>query len=97
MLFLITWKIYDDKKLDCFRIFMNMNEEAIANEHASTIKIVGRWHDLGSGSGVCVAETDDSSALSAWMVSWAGLCDIKVRPVTDDNTSREILKSKLSE
>ena len=95
MLFLVTWKMFDNTKLDCYRAFMGMTPKDDVADAGPNVTIVGRWHNVGSGSGVCIAETDDSAALTSWMVNWAGLCDIDLTPVTDDETTRAVLRSKL--
>ena len=60
------------------------------------INIVGRWHSVGGGSGVCICVTKNIEALTSWMVNWAEMCDIHVEPVVDDDTLRDILRKKLS-
>lgn len=96
MLFSITWKMFDNTKLDCYRAFMAMTPEDDVADAGKGVTIVGRWHTIGNGSGVCIAETDDVAALNSWMVNWAGLCDITLSPVTDDATTRAVLNGKLA-
>ena len=57
MLFLITWKMFDNTKLDCYRAFMGMTPKDDVADAGPNVTIVGRWHNVGSGSGVCIAET----------------------------------------
>ena len=96
MLFSITWKMFDNTKLDCYRAFMAMTPADDVSDAGIGVTIVGRWHAVGSGSGVLIAETDDAAALTSFMVNWAGLCDITITPVTDDATTRAVLNGKLA-
>ena len=66
MLFSITWKMFDNTKLDCYRAFMAMTPEDDVADAGKGVTIVGRWHTIGNGSGVCIAETDDVAALNSW-------------------------------
>lgn len=96
MLFSITWKMFDNTKLDCYRAFMAMTPADDVADAGEDVTIIGRWHTVGNGSGICIAETDSVSALTSWMVNWAPLCDITISPVTDDATTRAVLNSKLA-
>jgi len=96
MLFSVTWRMFDNTKLDCYRAFMAMSPEDDVADTGKGVSIVGRWHTVGSGSGICIAETDSAAALTSWVVNWAGLCDITISPVTDDVTTRAVLNSKLA-
>ena len=53
-------------------------------EPTEGIKLVGRWHEMGTSKGFALIETDDPVAISKFFVYWADLVDIKVVPVIDD-------------
>ena len=93
MLFHISWKMYDDKKMDCYQVFSKMTPEDDVKDAGENIRIVGRWHHVGGGSGVCICETDSSRDLTQWMLNWAGMCDLTVLPVVDDQTCREVVRN----
>lgn len=96
MLFQISWKMYPDKKMDCNKVFSKMSPEDDVKDAGELIKIVGRWHAVGGGRGICICETDSIESLTGWMVNWGGMCEIDVEPVVDDSTVRSVLSSKLS-
>ena len=54
MLFQISWKMYSDKKLDCYKAFSQMTPDDDVKDAGDNIKIVGRWHAVGGGRGVCI-------------------------------------------
>ena len=95
MLFQISWKMYSDKKLDCFKAFSQMTPDDDVKDAGPNIKIVGRWHSVGGGRGVCICETDNVEDLTSWMVNWAGMCDIDVIPVVEDATVRAVISQKM--
>tara|TARA_A100001015_G_C14623090_1_gene568668 strand:- start:360 stop:581 length:222 start_codon:yes stop_codon:yes gene_type:complete len=72
-----------------------MSPEDDAKDAGELIKIVGRWHSVGGGSGVCICESDSVDAVTSWMVNWAGMCDITVIPVVEDATVRKVVSEKL--
>ena len=96
MLFKIVWSMYSDKKMECYKAFSQMTPEDDKNDTGKHITIIGRWHSVGGGTGVCICSTNDIEALTAWLVNWAEMCDIDVEPVIDDETLRPILKEKLN-
>ena len=96
MLYQISWSMYADKKVECNKLFAVMTPEDDVKDAGEKVKIIGRWHQLGGGKGVCICETDDDKALASWMQNWQGMCDITVYPVIDDKDTREILRAKLT-
>ena len=88
--------MYADKKMDCFKAFSKMTPEDDVKDAGDLVKIVGRWHTLGGGSGVCICESDSVDAITSWMVNWAGMCDIDVIPVVEDATVRSVVSQKMA-
>jgi len=48
------------------------------------VKLVARWHEVGTGKGYALLEVDDAVALARFMLAWADLVDQKIVPVLDD-------------
>ena len=96
MLFKIVWSMYNDKKLECYKAFSKMNALDDQKDAGKDVTIIGRWHSVGGGSGVCICSTRNIEALTSWMVNWAGMCDINVEPVVDDETLRNVLQKKFN-
>lgn len=94
MLFQITWKVMDDKRIDCWNVFGRMTPEDDERDCGNTIKIVGRWHYLSGSGGVCIAECESAEALSSWMLNWAPICDITIQPMVQDAAARANIQSK---
>ncbi len=96
MLFQISWKMYPSSKMECYKAFSQMTPEDDLKDAGETIKIVGRWHAVGGGRGVCICETDSVESLTGWMVNWAGMCEIDVEPVIEDAPLRSVVSQKLA-
>ena len=96
MLYQITWNMFPDKKMECYKVFSQMTPDDDAKDAGEDIKILGRWHAVGGGSGVCICETTNIEALTGWMVNWAGMADLKVQPVVEDVTVRKVISEKLA-
>lgn len=94
MLFLISWSIPTDKRIECWNNFGKMTPDDDLIDAGRDITVVGRWHHLGGGGGVCIAECSDASSLNSWMLNWSPVCEISVSPVVDDALAREGIKSK---
>lgn len=46
--------------------------------------MLDRWHEVGSGKGYALFETDNAVALSKFVLAWADLVDQKIVPVVGD-------------
>ncbi len=94
MKFMVSWKIHQDKKHDAIKLFSQMTTADDKKDAGDKINVIGRWHDVASGSGVAICESDDAKALSAWALNWNILLDVNVVPVLDDEEAREVGKKK---
>ncbi|MDE1179071.1 MAG: DUF3303 family protein [Paraburkholderia sp.] len=48
------------------------------------VRMLGRWHAIGESRGVAIAETDDLTALSLWVLQWNDLLTFKISPALTD-------------
>ena len=79
------------------KAFSKMTVADDEKDYGKSIKMHGRWHAVGGGSGVCICETEDIEALTSWMTNWTAMCDIKVTPVVTDSLVREVVSSKINQ
>ena len=97
MLFLVTYQVDRDKQMECQTFFANMTDEQIENEYPTSVKQIGRWHDVPNGNGVIIVETDNQENLTSWMMSWSSMCTFPiVKPVVDDQTGRKLVKELIA-
>ena len=94
MLFLISWSVPLDKRVQCWNVFGNMTPEDDLKDAGDSIKVVGRWHHLSGSGGVCICDCDSVADLNSWMLNWSPICEISVSPVVDDASARASIQTK---
>ena len=94
MLFLVSWNISSANRVACWNAFGNMTPADDLNDSGPDINVIGRWHHLSGSGGVCILETNNSSALNSFMLNWSPICDISVNPVVDDAGARAAIQTK---
>ena len=55
------------------------------------VAMLGRWHDAAGNRGFLVAETEDASALAAWLHQWTDLLEFEVSPVLADEQFADVV------
>ena len=90
MKFLVTWEIHPGKIHGALDYFSQLTDEQEAENMGKDLKLIGRWHDLVSGSGVAIFETDSLQAVNAYALKWNENMDIQVTPVLDDEEAKAL-------
>ena len=90
MKFMISWALHTDTREDTLAYFSQMTPEDDREMLGDTITLVGRWHDLVSGAGVAILESDDLSAVNNFCLNWTNVCDINITPVLSDEEARAV-------
>ncbi len=93
MKFMITWSGDAEKRHDVYKTFGQMTA---ADDEADRgrVRQIGRWHDVGAGTGVLICESDDLSAVQSWVLNWNNVLDLVITPVLDDDEARAVIKKK---
>lgn len=94
MLFLISWSINSENRVACWNAFGNMTPADDLKDAGDNIKVVGRWHNMGGGGGVCIADCNNAADLNSWMLNWSPICEISAVPVVDDASARASIQTK---
>jgi len=55
------------------------------------VKMLGRWHAVGQGKGVVVAEADDPAAIATWFHDWSDLMSFDTYPALDDEAVAKVI------
>lgn len=92
-LFLINYKFNKEHRLDGNNLFANLTQEQDAAD-AGNCRPLGRWHDLGNGTGLAVAAAKSEVDVYRWAFNWAAMCQCTVVPVLTDKLAREVISSK---
>lgn len=94
MKFMLTWRLYTEKRQDALKGFSKMTPADDKADMGKNIKLIGRWHHLAGGTGVAIFESDDPVAMANWALNWNTVLDSTVTPVLDDEETRKIGKSR---
>jgi hypothetical protein len=93
MKFMITWQFQPGKLHDTLAKFAQMTPEQDQALMGKEIKLIGRWHDLTRGRGVCIVESNNAEAVSRYSLNWNGVVDLDASVVLDDAETRALGKS----
>lgn len=92
-LYFIEYKFRDEKRMEGFDTFANLSsEEDLVDAGKNTC--MGRWHNIGTGSGIAICSSESEMDIYKWIFHWTSICDCVVRPVLTDNEFREIIRGK---
>jgi hypothetical protein len=97
MKFMLTWRIHPDKRQAALAAFAQMTADDDAKDMGNKIKLIGRWHDIGDGTGVAICESDDPQAMASWALNWNPVLDLQAKVVLDDEEARAVGRQKLAE
>ena len=92
-LYMINYKFHQDKKKMGYNLFANLTEEEDIND-SGNCRPLGRWHNLGEGSGMAIAAAKNEEDIYKWAFHWTEICDCKVVPVLTDAQARKIISEK---
>jgi hypothetical protein len=94
MKFMITWRVHEDQRHDVLQSFSQMTAEDDRADYGDAIRLIGRWHDVASFTGVAICESDDAIAVANWMLNWNSALDLEVTPVLDDEETRALGRAR---
>lgn len=86
MKYMVVWSISEDKFNATVERWATQNPQPPAG-----VTMLGRWHEMGSGDGFALYETDDPVGLAKYTMGWADLVDQKIVPVVEDDEIRRAL------
>ena len=93
VLYHITYKFKSEKKVEGNKLFANLTQEQDEGD-SGNCRPLGRWHDLGTGSGLAIAAARSEEDVYKWAFNWAEMCDCQIVPVLTDSQTRSVIKNK---
>ena len=96
MKFKVEWSMGCEGYLDILNVFSSMTPEQRADV-GDGVKMIGRWHDTASRTGVAIMETTDLAALNRYLGQWNPFMDLDVSPVLDDEETAALAKDVLAD
>lgn len=86
MKFMGKWRIHQDRWLPILKQWASMTPEQRA-DGGPGVRIIGRWHDFASRTGVVILESNDIAAVQRYVGRWNPYMDMDLSPVLDDEES----------
>ena len=96
MKFMVTWSIDQDKWIPVLEKWDSMTNEQRADA-GEGVKILGRWHELTSRTGVAILEASDAAAVHRYLCQWNPHMDMDVAPVLDDEECTKAIRAILKD
>ena len=94
MKYMVTWKIDQDKWLPVLITWTSMSP-AQRTDVGSSVRLIGRWHNLAARKGVLILDSDDLAGVQKYIGKWNPYMDTAVVPVFDDEESIPVCQSIL--
>jgi hypothetical protein len=91
MKFRALWKIDQDKWLPVLKVWTGMTPQERANA-GDGVKIIGRWHEMASRTGVLIVEANDIAAVQRYIGMWNPHMAVDLAPVVEDEEAAVIGK-----
>ena len=95
MKFMVTWSIHEEQWLPILEVFSSMTPEQRADV-GDSVKMIGRWHETTSKTGVAIMETTDLAALNRYLNRWNPFMEVEVVPVLDDEEPAALAKDVIA-
>lgn len=61
------------------------------------VRLIGRWHDMSSRTGVAIVESDDVAAVEHFIGRWNPYMDVDLAPVLDDEETATAARQVLAD
>ena len=93
MIFISYYKIKPENLIAAMKRFTSGDPEA---EMPEGTKLIGRYHNAATTSGVAIIESDTVEAAMRWAMKWNDLMDITLDPVVEDEVVGQMCVEKLT-
>ena len=92
-MYAIVYKFYEGKRVQGAKAFARLTEDQDRGD-SGKCRPLGRWHDLGNGSGFAIACAKCERDIYQWANNWAEMCECAIVPVLTDEKARVVIRSK---
>jgi len=92
-LYTIDYKINFAQRAACYAAYASMTEEQDKADAGNVIDM-GRYHNIGMGTGFCICAAKSEYDLQAWVYNWYVMSDNSIQPVMSDRECCAMIKSK---
>ena len=92
-MYAINYSFYEGKRVEGAQAFANLTQEQDQGD-SGNCRPLGRWHDLGNGTGFAVACAKSEADVYRWANNWAEMCECSIVPVLTDYKARRVIQQK---
>ncbi len=79
---------------EAYKVFATMTLEELDGQFLKGSTKLARYHDLTSGSGIVLVESEDPALVIEFANGWSELCETTITPVVNDKKAMAILTKK---
>jgi hypothetical protein len=79
---------------EAYKVFASMTLEELDGQFLKGSTKLARYHDLTTGSGIVLVESEDPALVIEFANGWSELCQTTVTPVVNDKKAMAILTKK---
>ena len=79
---------------EAYKVFASMTLEELDGQFVKGSTKLARYHDLTTGSGIVLVESEDPALVIEFANGWSELCQTTVTPVVNDKKAMAILTKK---
>jgi hypothetical protein len=96
MKFMASWSIQQEQWLPVLKKFTSMSPQEQANA-GEGVKIIGRWHDVATRTGVVIFESNDLAAVQRYIGKWNPHMEVDFAPVLDDEEATVVYRQIIAD
>ena len=83
MKFMVHWSVDQENWVPVLQKWTSMTAKE-QMDAGKGVKILGRWHEMASRTGVAILEASNAAAVMTYLGQWNPHMDIDISPVVDD-------------
>lgn len=76
---------------EAYETFASLTMAELDAQSPSGSSKLARYHDLTTGSGIVLVETDDPTLVMQHIYGWIEVCEASITAVVDDEDTQEVL------
>jgi hypothetical protein len=88
--YVIEYAFQDGVRVEGYESLAHTTAEEERDECGPDLRILQRWHDLGTGTGVIVCTCPFAVDVQRWAFRWAGMSDWTIHPVVAAETEKKV-------
>lgn len=92
-IFLVWWELLEQHRTSAYETLATMTQEQSIKD-AGNCRPMGRFHDMGNGTGFCLCMAKSTKDVQAWCYNWQAVANFTIDPVITDAAVQRIVRDK---